>query len=403
MYPVEYKPCAKSGWFTPAEARNYYGKYARDGVTVHWWGDGTGASNHDNIVNYLNGKGAAGQAPTANYVLSDNKITMCVDPDNVAWTSGNGNATTIGIETQPTLGAEGYKKWGWLLDQLEKRYGKTLKLYPHNYWMQTACPGTLSLDRIRQEADKWKRGEYNPAPTPTPPPAGANLEWVQLPTPVTYVANKQPTNLWNFNQTSWGGFGAPVKMFNQGEEIVIYGRCRNNTLGATYLLTEYSFNKKITNGFNEVDLSLKAQPAPTPPPIPAPEPAQPEWVKNLRDIDDTKMWIAKDCDLIDITTGKPTGTKSFKKDEEFVASALTVVAGKEYRLTDYSYKKGIFNGVLTTDLTLTAPGVPNIPPAPEVPKPPVTDDETVGLLKTIIAKLGDIIKMITDFLTRRGK
>ena len=397
MYTVEVKPASKAGWFTPDEARRYYGKYARDGITVHWWGDGTGADNHDNIVNYLNGKAARGEAPSANYVLSDNKITQCVDPDNVAWTSGNGNATTIGIEAQPTLGAEGYKKYGWLVNELEKRYDKRLALYPHNFWMTTQCPGTLSLDRIRQEADKWARGEYNPQPTPTPtPPASANIEWVQLPQKQKYLTNKQPTKLWNFDQTSWAGFGSGVKDFAGGSEIEVFGKAINHTLNATYLLTEYSFTKRITNGFNEKDLSLAVQPVPTPDPIPAPippTPTKPEWELNLRDIDDTKMWFTKDQDLINIVTGQPTGTKTFKKDEEFVCSALTVSGGVEYRITDYSFKKGVFNGVPTGSLTLTAPGIPNIPPVPEVP--PTDPDRNA-----IIAFLVNLGKLIAEFLAK---
>lgn len=180
-YGIEFKLAPKSGWFTPAESNAYYAtRYARDGVTVHWWGDGTGASNHDNIVNYMNNQAAAG-IKSVNYVLSDNKITLCVGPDNVAWCSSKGNPTTISVETQPTLGAEGYKKWGWLLDQLEQRYGKTLKLYKHSDWETTGCPGTIDLNRIRAEANKWKSGAYDakppepipapvpPAPTPPPP------------------------------------------------------------------------------------------------------------------------------------------------------------------------------------------------------------------------------------------
>lgn len=394
-YVIEQKPCSKAGWFTPAEAQRYYGKYARIGVTVHWWGDGTSADNHDNIVNYLNGKGARGEAPTANYVLSDNKITECVAPENVAWTSGNGNATTIGVETQPTLGAEGYKKWGWLLWQLQIRFGRRLELYPHNYWGQTQCPGTLSLDRIRQEADKWASGGYDPAPVPTPtPPSNANIEWVKLDKPTEYVTNKAPTKLWNFNQTSWGGFGNGVKDFAGGEKVVIYGKGINHTLNATYLVTEYSFTKGITNGFNEKDMSLVMQPVPTPDPIPAPippTPTKPEWELNLRDIDNTKMWIKNDCDLIDITTGK--AVKSFKKDEEFDVSALTVSGGKEYRLTEYSFQKKIYNGVDINNLTLTAPGVPNVPPSPEVPPAPDTN-EIIAFLMSIVTSILNFIKRL---------
>lgn len=392
MYPIEVKPAPKAVWFTPDESRSYYGRYARTGITIHWWGDGTGASNHDNIVNFFLRRTDG----SVNYVLSDNKITMMVDPDNVAWTSQSGNATTISIEHQPTLGDEGYKKSGWLVWQLEQRYGRRLDLYPHNYWNQTQCPGTISLDRIRQEADKWARGEYNPAPAPTPPPANANLEWIQLPKKEKYLTNKQPTKLWNFNQTSWGGFGSGVKDFAGGSEIEVFGKVINHTLNATYLLTEYSFTKKITNGFNEKDLSLIQQPVPTPDPIPAPippTPTKPEWELNLRDVDDTKFWFTKDQDLINIVTGQPTGNKMFKKDEEFVCSALTVSGGVEYRITDYSFKKGIFNGVPIGSLTLTAPGVPNIPPVPEVPS---TDPDR----NAIIAFLTNLGKLIAEFLAK---
>jgi len=408
-YQIEVKLTSKNGWFTPDEARRHYGKYDRSGITVHWWGDGSGADNHDNTVNYLNRQGLRGLAPTTNYVLSDNKITLCVDPENVAWTSSNGNATTIGIEAQPTLLAEGYKKFGWLVVMLEKRIGRSLQLYPHNFWTPTQCPGTLSLDIIKQEADKWRRGVYTPVTPPpvvTPPVTSAELYWTPLPGgPAEYICNKQPTNMWNFNQTSWGGFTKPVKQFNRGDKVTIFGQVFNSTLKANYLLTEFSYGKKIPNGFNIVDMSLPIQPTPIPVPIPAPAPVVAEWIKNLRDIDDTKMWITKSQALIDIKTGEPAtipAPRIFAKDEEFIASALTIVGNKEYRITDYSFKKGVFNGVPTTSLTLTAPGVPNIPPAPEVPPAPKPiDEETRNLLQSILAGLTAIGKLIADFLSRR--
>lgn len=395
-YAIEQKPASKNGWFTPAESQNYYGKYNRHGITWHWWGDGTGADNHDNIVRYLNGKAANGQAPTVNYVLSDNKITECVSPDNVAWASGNGNPVSVSVELQPTLTAEGYKKAGWLAAELAKRYGGDRTYYPHNFWMTTQCPGTISLDRIRQEEDKWQRGEYNPAPVPPTPPASANIEWVKLPAKQVYLTNKSPTKLWNFNQTTWAGFGSGVKDFAGGSEIEIYGKAINHTIGATYLVTEYSFTKGITNGFNEVDMSLKMQPAPAPDPTPAPippTPAKPEWEANLRDIDDTKYWFTKEQALINIATGKPVEpAKVFKKDEEFIASALTISGGIEYRITDYSFKKGIFNGVPTSSLTLTAPGIPNIPPVQEQPKPDT--NAIIAFLMGLVASILEFVKKL---------
>jgi len=108
------------------------------------------------------------------------------------------------------------------------------------------------------------------------------------------------------------------------------------------------------------------------------------------------MWITQTQALVDITTGKPAtlpAPKTFLQDEEFVASALTTVGDKEYRIADYSFKKGIFNGVPTTSLTLTAPGVPNIPPVttPILPEP---DRAAV-----IVFLLG-LMKSIGDFLAK---
>lgn len=158
-YQIENKPASKNAYFTPAESNNYYKtRYAREGITIHWWGNNEGAGAHDGLVNYFLGQGQAG-LKSVNFIVSDNKITQLVDPDNVAWTSQAGNPTTISIECQPTLGEEGYKKLGWLVDQLEKRYGHGLTLYPHKHWYNTACPGTIDLNRIRDWSNKWKNGQ----------------------------------------------------------------------------------------------------------------------------------------------------------------------------------------------------------------------------------------------------
>ncbi len=53
-------------------------------------------------------------APTVNYVASSGKLTLLVNPDNVTWTSNNGNATTIGVECSPHFNDTLYKKLGWL-------------------------------------------------------------------------------------------------------------------------------------------------------------------------------------------------------------------------------------------------------------------------------------------------
>lgn len=153
-YSIETSICSKNGWSYPSEAQSIWGvPYRRDGVTVHWWGGGETADKHDGIVNYFMGQAQQGNK-SVNYVVSDIKITKMVEPDNIAWCSGPGNPTTVSIEFQPTLSDEGYKRGGWLISELEKRYGKKLQLWPHNHWQQTSCPGTIDINRLRAEADK---------------------------------------------------------------------------------------------------------------------------------------------------------------------------------------------------------------------------------------------------------
>ena len=283
---------AHQRWFTPAQSNNYYAtRYSREGATIHWWGDGTGADNHDNIVNFFKRR----LDGSTHYVLSDNKITVMVNPDNVAFTSQSGNPTTIAIEHQPTLGAEGYKKSGWLVDQLEQRYGRRLSLYPHNKWYPTACPGSIDIGRIRAEADKWKSGVYDaptpplpaPTPAPTPPPAPAptiNLE-------ITNIVNKKvrtliDANLWDLHFTKYAD-AKSVKILPKGTEIEVSATAKH-PLGSTYYLSEYSFSKGISNGINVKDCENVdvEKPATIPPPVivpipeTPPEPSEPPVVEN---------------------------------------------------------------------------------------------------------------------------
>lgn len=278
MYAIEIKLADKAGWHTPTEAQAYYGRYARNGVTLHWWNTVAAANQqaltHDGMVSYFLNQAKAGNK-SVNYIVSDSKITMLVNPDNVAWTSQSGNPTTISIEIDPRIGAEGYKKLGWLVKELESRYNKGLLIYRHAYWFATQCCGVIDENRVRTEADKWKAGGYNPAPAPTPVPVTtAKLSWHKFPSTKDFITNKQPTRLWNFNSISWNmeAKGEYVK----GHRLVAYGQVTNETLGATYYLTEYSYTKKITNGFNVKDLDPYVAPAPAPapgdqpPPVPEP-------------------------------------------------------------------------------------------------------------------------------------
>lgn len=290
-YQIEYKICSKNGWSTPAEARNIWSTpYDREGVTAHWWGDGTGAWNHDNIVNYFLGQAAAGNK-SVNYVVSDDKITCMVSPDNVAWCSTAGNPTTISIEHQPTLGDEGYKKSGWLISELAKRYNRDLTMYRHDHWNATTCCGTIDINRLGAEADKWYSGGYDTPPPPVntpkpvppvviPPAPSIKIVYSKEPMPVRYVLNKD-ANLWDFNTATWAGFTS-VKQLKKGDEFFVYGWADNTNVHAKYGMTQFSFgaadslgSPAHTWGVNMADLDLAQAPVVVPPPAQVDPPVPP--------------------------------------------------------------------------------------------------------------------------------
>lgn len=286
MYDIEIRLASKNGWHTPSEALAYYGRYSRDGVTWHWWNtpDQVRDEDHNNIVNYILNKAVNGTG-SVNYVLSNTKITMLVNPDNVAWASQKGNPTTVSVELSPHLNDEGYKKAGWLFNELEGRYGKVLKHYKHSDWYQTACPGTIDVPRIAAEAAKWKSGAYNPTPPPAPTPAPEqpiNQDWVLWKDGGSYVCNKQPTYLYDLtNAKDWNSIGK-VKAYDKGTVIQIAGSFHNNYLNRDYYITRYSFDNKKATGFHPADLDVytpPVEPTPTPPetqPEPPTEPTDPE-------------------------------------------------------------------------------------------------------------------------------
>ena len=285
MYKIEIRKANKKGWHTPAEARKFYGRYSREGVTWHWWNTPSAVkdSDHDNIVNYILGKASRGTG-SVNYVLSNKKITLLVNPDDVAWASQRGNPTTISVELSPHLNAEGYKKAGWLFNELEGRYKKKLNHFKHSFWYKTACPGSISIDKIKEEATKWRTGAYNPkpAPKPKPTPKPMNVDFTLWKDGGEYVANKKVTVMHDLTKVkSWSDKIPAVKTYKKGDRITIAGSFKNVGLNRTYYITRYSFDKKNATGFNPADLDVYVPPRPTPKPPevkpnPPVEPTDPE-------------------------------------------------------------------------------------------------------------------------------
>lgn len=281
-YPIEIKPSSAAGYFTPAQARAYYGKYSRDGVTYHWWDrpDRIADNAHDSIVDYMNSNAAKGAAPTVNYVASGGKFTLLASPDLVTWTSSNGNPTTIGVECSPHLTDAFYKKLGWLHDQLEQRYDKTLAIYVHFDWAPTECSPIVKA-RIRTEADNWKRERTAPVPAPVPQPTPAPTVTLQIADiPNKKVRLLRDTSLWDLAFKKYADAKA-TKPLSAGTIIEVSATAKH-PLGSTYYLSEYSYSRGVGAGINVKDVEdyvdVVAPPNPAPviqppedaPTIPAP-------------------------------------------------------------------------------------------------------------------------------------
>lgn len=331
-YAVEVKQASKAGYFTPAEARSYYGKYDRSGVTYHWWNSpdriGGDAASHDSIVNYLNGRAAAGQAPTVNYVASEPKLTFCIAPENVAWTSSAGNPTTIGVECSPHFTEAFYKKLGWLHDQLEQRFNRTLAIYVHFEWQPGTACSPIVKQKIRDYANVWRKEREAPVVVPpvVAPPSNNTVTLQIADIPNKKVRLIRDTSLWDLAFTKYAD-AKSVKPLSAGTIIEVSATAKH-PIGSTYYLSEYSYSRGVGNGIN-----------------------------------------VKDCeDYIDpVAPPKDTSVVQPPKDAPINEA-------------------------------------PVITPTPTpVPIPVPLDDDTTNFLKSLLASLGAIIKSITDFLLRRGK
>lgn len=356
-------PFRQSPNYTPAgQTAAFYGvQPSRNQGAGHWWDAPERFPSFNGVVATL--LNPARQA-SAHDVVGDGVVQPMVRKADTSWCTGSANPYTYSIETDPQIiyrwRAGGDKaKANRIFETLAERIADVAmhdKIWrPHKYWQpSTVCNPIEWADVMRRAKEYWNAKHNAPAPTPKPPAQSANIVWEKLSKPVTYVTNKQPTKLWNFNQTGWAGFGNGVKDFAKGEQIEVYAKAINKTLNATYLVTQYSFEKKITNGFNEADMKVYIAPAPAP--------VIPEWQRNLKTITPVKLMVLPaQTPIVDLNTGgiiKQLGQGTWI---DFTKS--TKVGGVEYLISSYSATQAMPNGIRRADV-----GVPAEPPVNEKPE-----------------------------------
>lgn len=306
-------------------------------VTRQWWANGTnytvgrqdkirGIVIHHAASTSLDSIGQAfsqpGRGGSAQYGVDGNQVHQYVREEDTAWHCSNwaGNNATIGIETTNSTGAPEWKVSNETFDTLCKLVADIAKRnglgklwinpdadYPalsgHKDWYgaATVCPGPYLYPRLQEICDRANEINY--------PTKKAELVWTKFDKVETYITTRT-THLYDFNHTHAENIVA-IKEFAKDTAIDIYGKVENKTIGMTFLLTEYSFTKKITNGFKQDALTPKPAPQPQPasetPETPSDEPKDPEPV-----IEPTEPEKPSDEPVID-----PEDDKRGITDEEY--------------------------------------------------------------------------------------
>lgn len=148
-----------------------------------------------------------------------------------------------------------------LIRDIEKRYGINPQVRGHKeISATTSCPGV----NIGTSQSGWLKNVINNVNDPSyPHPIDWTTEAIKLPQTTEYELIRD-TALFNIDT------GERVKEFKKGDRLDLDYQYKN------FLLTAWSFDRKIKNGFRLEDLTVYTAPQPDPIPEPPSEPETPE-------------------------------------------------------------------------------------------------------------------------------
>ena len=137
------------------------------GATIHWWGLPEWKQNFNQVADYLSTPRGS-SSTSAHYVVSDTRVACLVSPTDRAWHALAGNEQTFGLELDPNGGAATLENACQVIAMLEEHFGKSLNVYPHNYWTATQCPGHYAskIDQIVNRVNEIRAGKGTPLAKP---------------------------------------------------------------------------------------------------------------------------------------------------------------------------------------------------------------------------------------------
>ncbi len=129
---------------------NYSGNMgSKTVIVVHWWDLPEKKPSLMGTVNWLCNPAAQ---VSAHYVVSGTTVYNLVKETDVAWHARDANSFSIGIEVDPNTPPGTYETVSQLCREIAARHLMSLPwaIKPHREYVNTSCPGTLDLERIKR-------------------------------------------------------------------------------------------------------------------------------------------------------------------------------------------------------------------------------------------------------------
>lgn len=319
--------------YTPAaQTQAAYGQpRSIRGGAGHWWNLPSLAGNHDGIVSFM-ANAARQAAPHA--VLSDGRVTEMVRDQDTAWCTAGANPYTFAIEIDPRI----MYKWGYdnpsaaqrahgerifntLCEYIADKGYHNLPWKPHNVWAPGTQCNPIPYDQVMARAKQIVADRAAPK----------QPNWVPMDTPRTMRAN---VDLRVVNLTTMQAIGDVIK---KGTDIAL--KTKKEWSGRLWVRSSYSTDKGLNYGINYAELVE----------LPA---AQPEWIKNLVDTADVKLYVlpAAGTPVINLSTGQVIPESVIAKGTAVDIAKTTTVGGKQYLISSYAASRAMPNGILASAL-----------------------------------------------------
>lgn len=311
----------------------------------HWWGEPRNNPTFEGVCSWLCNP-RSGVSAHVVVTGTGRRAAWLVNSGDTAYHAGNwvANLTSIGIEMDPRCRDEDYDTAADVLSDLWLFHGK-LPLYPHRHWTATSCPGNYDLSRLWREAEAWYARKTAPTSSVSESQIGAAyrellgrepdsggmahyLEQAKQGWTIGQIRNDiassqeakeyerkkatPPVPEWQRNLDDIEDVkltvlpAEGVKVLNltnlqfvndvtipRGTQVDV---AKETTVdGKKYYISSFAASRSLPWGIPAMSLGTPAV---------EPKNEKPEWLKNLKDIEDIDMWTRSETPVLRLADGE---------------------------------------------------------------------------------------------------